>query len=293
MKLSEIKGDLRVERDGGFTSIGMMPRWRNGALIPVENSIQIEKLAKGDFSGCVIATKSLLPKIPTTLGALISERPVEDLYGIHNDLVRKSAFYESPPANRIDGSAIVHPTAVIAGRGVRIGKGCIVGPKAAVLENSTLGERVVIGPGTVIGSEENLMLRRGSGSEKVLSAGGVLIDDDVEIHSNCSFNRAIFGGSTAIGAGSKIDNLIGIGQNARIGERCFLAACASIGPNVDMGKDVWIGPNSTVSEGVTIGDSAFVTMGAVVVEDVGADQKVSGNYAIDHDRFIEFLKKIR
>jgi UDP-3-O-[3-hydroxymyristoyl] glucosamine N-acyltransferase len=161
------------------------------------------------------------------------------------------------------------------------------------LENSTLNRDVVIGPGTIIGSEDTLLFRRGSSSEKVLSAGGVLIGEKVEIHANCSVSRAIFGGNTIISAGTKFDNLIDIGQNAKIGERCFLAACASIGADVEMGKEVWIGPNSTVSDGVTLGDSSFVTIGSVVVEDVGPNQKVTGNYAIDHAKFIEFLKKIR
>jgi UDP-3-O-[3-hydroxymyristoyl] glucosamine N-acyltransferase len=293
MKLSAVKGDIRVERDGEFTSVGMMPRWRNGALVSVTNPIQVEKLAKGDFSGCVIVTRDLLSKIPAGLGAIVSEHPAEELYGIHNDLARGSTFYGSPSANEIDASAIVHPTAVIADRGVKIGKGCIVGPKAAILENSTLETGVVIGPGTVIGSEDALMNRKGSGSEKVLSTGGVIIGEKVEIHSNCNVSRAIFGGNTVVSTGTKFDNLIDIGQNAKIGERCFLAACASIGGNVDMGKEVWIGPNSTVSEGVTLGDNAYVTIGSVVVEDVGPNQKVSGNYAIDHTKFIEFIKKIR
>jgi acetyltransferase-like isoleucine patch superfamily enzyme len=293
MRLSEIKGDRHVERDGEFSSIGMMPRWRSGTLIPVTNPVHVDKLTKGNFRGCVITTRDILPKVPVGLGVLVSEHPAEELYGIHNDLVRGNTFYRALPANEIDDSAFIHPAAVIAGRGVKIGRGCIIGAKASILENSTLGKKVVIGPGTVIGSEETLLLKRGSESEKVLSVGGVTIEDDVEIHSNCIVSRAIFEGSTVIGAGTKFDNLIGIGQNTKIGNRCFLAACASIGANVEMGKEVWIGPNSTVSEGVTLGDRAFVTIGAVVVEDVGSDHKVTGNYAIDHSKFIEFLKKIR
>jgi len=293
MKLSEIKGSDRVERDGEFSSIAEMPRWRNGALIPVVHAAQIDRLSKGNFIGCVITTKDLLPKIPTNIGTIVSERPVEALYEIHNALVKGSVFYGSLSENKIDGSAEIHPTAIIAGKGVRIGKDCIIGPKAAVLGGSTLEKTVIIGPGTVIGSEDPLLFRKGSGSEKVLSAGGVLVREDVEIHANCNVSRGIFGGNTEIGAGAKFDNLISIGQNAKIGDRSFLTACASIGSNVDMGKEVWIGPNSTVSSGVTIGDNAYVTIGAVVVEDVRPNQKVTGNYAIDHERFIEFLKKIR
>lgn len=195
--------------------------------------------------------------------------------------------------NEIEVSAEIHPTAFIAGKGVRIGKGCIIGPKAVILEGSTLERNVMIGPGTVIGSEDSLLFMNGSGGEKVPSTGGVIIRDDVEIHANCNVCRGISGGVTEIGASTKVDNLVSIGQNAKIGERCLLVACASIGSNVDIGNEVWIGPNSTVSSGVTVGNNAYVTIGAVVVEDVKPNQKVTGNYAIDHEKFLEFLKKIR
>lgn len=293
MKLSEIKSGVHVEREGEFSSIAEMSRWRNGALLPVTDLIQVEKLTKGKFSGCVITTRDLASKTPAGLGVLTSENPTESLYEIHNDLVRRSGFYQHIPANEIDESAVIHPTAVIAEKGVRISSGCVVGPKATIMENTTLGKGVVIGPGSVIGDEDTLIIRRGSSSEKVLSAGGVLVGEKVEIHSNCSISRAIFGGRTVIAAGTMIDNLVRIGQNAKIGERCFIVACASIGANVDMGEEIWIGPNSTISDGVTLGDRAYVTLGAVVVDDVGPDKKVSGNYAIDHEKFIEFLKKIR
>ena len=293
MKLSEVKGSDRVERDGEFSSIAVMPRWRIGALLPIIGTDQIAMLSKGNFRGCVITTKDLLPKVPVNIGAIVSEHPVEALYDIHNALVKGSVFYAPTPENQIDGSADIHPTAIIASKGVRIGKDCIIGPKASILEGSIIEKNVIIGPGTVIGSEDPLLFRKGSGSERVLSAGGVLLREDVEIHANCNISRGIFGDSTVIGAGVKFDNLVCIGQNTKIGDRSFLAACASIGSDVVMGKEVWIGPNSTVSSGVTIGDNGYVTIGAVVVEDVRPNQKVTGNYAIDHDRFIEFLKKIR
>ena len=293
MKLSEVKGGHRVERDGEFLSIAEMPRWRSGALVPITDAAQIERLAAVNFTGCVIVTKTLVPKVPKGVGVIVSDRSFEELCEIHNDIVKEGSFYKPLVENVIDCSAEIHQTAVISGKGVRIGKRCISGPKAMILEGSTLEDDAVIGPGAVIGNEDPLSFRKGSALEKALSSGGVIIRKDVEIHANCNVSRAVFGGSTEIGAGAKFDNLISIGQNAKVGERSFLAACASIGSNVDMGEEVWIGPNSTVSSGVTLGDKAYVTIGAVVVGDVGQGKKVTGNPAIDHDIFIERLKKMR
>jgi acetyltransferase-like isoleucine patch superfamily enzyme len=293
MKLSDIKGGHRLERDGEFLSIAEMPRWRSGTLVPIIDAAQIERLTAVNFTGCVIITKTLVPKVPKGVGVIVSDRPFEELCEIHNSLVKEGSFYKPPADNAIDSSAEIHQTAVISGKGVRIGKRCIIAPKAMILEGSTLEDDVVIGPGTVIGGEDPLSFRKGSALEKARSSGGVIIRKDVEIHANCKVSRAVFGGSTEVGAGAKFDNLISIGQNAKVGERSFLAACATICSNVDMGEEAWIGPNSTVSSGVTLGGKAYVTIGAVVVGDVGQGKKVTGNPAIDHDIFIERLKKMR
>jgi UDP-3-O-[3-hydroxymyristoyl] glucosamine N-acyltransferase len=63
--------------------------------------------------------------------------------------------------------------------------------------------------------------------------------------------------------------------------------------SVRLGNDVWIGPNSTISNGVTVGDGAKVSLGAVVTRDVPAGARVTGNFAVDHEKFLGFLKSIR
>ncbi len=60
-----------------------------------------------------------------------------------------------------------------------------------------------------------------------------------------------------------------------------------------IGDDVWIGPSASVSSGVEIGDGASITLGSVVTKNVAPGQRVTGNFAIDHDKFIAFLKTIR
>ena len=282
-----------MERDSEFQSIAEMPGWRNGTLLPITDPAQIDKLKGSNFTGCVIVAKDLLPKVPKHVGVIVSEQPLETLYDIHNLLVKSGSFYKSSKESIIDNNAEIHHTAMVADKGVRIGKGCIIGPNAIILEGSTLENNVIIGPGSVIGREELLSFRKGSVVGKVISSGEAILREDVRVHANCNVSRAIFGGSTEIRAGVNIDNLVSIGRNTKIGERTFIVARASIGQNVELGEEVWIGPNSTVSSGVTIGDRAHVTIGAVVIGDVGQDKKVTGNYAIDHDLFIERLKMVR
>jgi len=188
---------------------------------------------------------------------------------------------------------IIDPTASIAPKCVKIGDDCRIGANVTVLPYSVLESGIVIGPGTVIGCDAGISIRKDGKDVRIRSAGGVLIHRGVNIHSLCSISRSIFGGYTEIGNETKLDNLVNIGQNSKIGVRCYFVACSATGSNTSIGNDVWVGPNAVVSDDVIVGDDAYITMGSVVVEDIASGRKVTGNFAIDHDKFIEFMRKVR
>jgi len=81
-------------------------------------------------------------------------------------------------------------------------------------------------------------------------------------------------------------------DNVRIGKRCRIAAGACLMGSVRIGNDVWIGPNATVSNQIRVGDGAAVSLGAVVVRDVPAGQGVSGNFAIEHPKFLAAFRDL-
>lgn len=95
---------------------------------------------------------------------------------------------------------------------------------------------------------------------------------------------------TRIGAHSKIDAQCHIGHGAQIGRSVFVAAGAVIGGNTKIGDGVWIGINATVSNRLTIGANARVSLGAVVTKNVEEGTTVTGNFAIEHAKFLENLK---
>jgi UDP-3-O-[3-hydroxymyristoyl] glucosamine N-acyltransferase len=72
-----------------------------------------------------------------------------------------------------------------------------------------------------------------------------------------------------------------------------VGAHASITGSVVIGDEVWIGPNATISSAITVGNRASVSLGSVVTQDVPDDQRVSGNFAIRHERFLSFIRQIR
>jgi UDP-3-O-[3-hydroxymyristoyl] glucosamine N-acyltransferase len=294
VKLSELSiGELRVERDGDFLSIGRTLEKKPRKLVVLVDESGLSSLTVDSEISSVITTANLADNVPPRLGLAVSAEPQKTLFKIHNSLVRGGQFYEGMFKNEIDHGARIHPTAYIAAESVKIGKGCEIGPKASVLENSTLESDVVVGAGSVIGSMAPLTYVEGDRTVDVISAGGVILHGNVGIHANCCVNRAVLGGYTKVGEYTKTDNFVQIGENSKIGKRCRITACASVGANVVIGDDVWLGPNSVISDDLSIGDRAFITIGSVVVEDVAPDRKVTGNFAIDHNRFIELVRKIR
>lgn len=294
MKLSDIAlDDVRLIRDGEFSRIGLASDVGEEILTPVETKRDLQSVLLRPDITCVITNEEFAKSVPGHVGTIVCGNPLEALFKVHNSLVESGQFYPAPEENSIDHSAVIHPTAAIDSKGVTVGANCTVCPRAVLLEGTVLDECVVVGPGTVVGCSSGAWYKDGTRLVPVVSVGGVHIAKNVEVHACGVIAKAVFGGKTAIGEFTMLDNLVTVGASARIGRRCFLPACAVVGENAVIGDDVWIGPNAVIAKGVEVGDGAYVTIGSVVVDDVPPRRKVTGNFAIDHDVFIQFMKKIR
>jgi UDP-3-O-[3-hydroxymyristoyl] glucosamine N-acyltransferase len=286
-------GGMRIRREGKFDSLGLIPHNKPRQLVFAESEEFIRMAIGKDNVSCIITTEKLAGAVPDKLGAAFSAQPKKSFYDIHEHLAQKTNFYGKGFKTSIAKSASIHPTACVAKKNVKIGERCRIGPHVVIMENSVLEKDVTIRSGTVIG-EAGFEFKRLEGTLRpVTHAGGVLIHDRVEIQSNTVVCRGIFGDNTEIGKDTKIDNLIHIAHCVKIGERCMIVAGAMIAGSVVMGDDVWVGPMASVSSGLTVGNKAFITLGAVVTKDVSPGQKVSGNFAIDHERFLAFIRSIR
>ena len=120
-----------------------------------------------------------------------------------------------------DGTVIL--PGVFIGEKTEIGKHCIIHPNVVIREGVTIGDRVIIHSGTVIGSDGYGYTFEKGEHYKIPQVGGVIIEDDVEIGSNVSIDRATLG-NTVIGRGTKIDNLVQIAHNVKIGEKSLIMA---------------------------------------------------------------------
>ena len=294
MKLNEINiNSAKIESNGDFESIGNITQNKSKQLSFIETKKYINILLSNPNISCIITTEELVPFIPAKIGLIISENPRRSFYEIHNYLARKTKFYGLPFDTVQSKSAKIHPTAYVAKNNICIGERCCIGPNATILENTILDDDVIIRAGSVIGTEGFRFERIGNEILPVYHVGGVHIYRRVEIQANTCVANAKFGGDyTEIGEDTKIDNLVHIAHNVKIGKRCLIAASAVVAGSAVIGDDVWIGPNACISNKLTMGNGAFITMGSVVTKDVSPGQKVTGNFAIDHQKFLEFIKTI-
>lgn len=294
MKLSEIKkiGEIKVARDCKFESLGTVKHNSPNQLVFIEDAKYVpEILNKPNISG-ILTKEEIVPLIPKGMGVGTSSNPRKSFFKVHNYLA-KTEFYGKPFKTQISPGAIIHPTAYVAERNVLIGKGCYIGPHVSVLEGSLLKDNVIVRAGSVIGTEGFEFKRIEGEVVAVTHTGGVLLHNNVEIQANCCVSKSVFGGFTEVGEYTKVDNLVHIAHNVVIGKRCLLAACAMVAGSAVIGDDVWIGPSASISSEVTVGNNASITLGSVVTKNVAPSQRVTGNFAIDHDKFIAFLRTIR
>ncbi len=161
------------------------------------------------------------------------------------------------------------------GAGVVLGPGCVIGEYSTIDDNSCLdarvtvydrmiiGKRVQISSGTVIGSDGFGIAKHKGSWHKVPQLGRVVIEDDVEIGANCSIDRGAID-DTIIARGAKLDNLIQVGHNVRIGENTAIAGCVGISGSTVIGKNCLIAGGVGIVGHLTITDDVVVT-GATVV----------------------------
>lgn len=184
----------------------------------------------------------------------------------------------APAAVGIDGSAWVHPRAIIEDQ-VFIGPGCKIHAGCVVKEGSVLMQDVVLRENCVVGCEG--IARYSALDGRVLRfphLAGTLIETGVEIGAGCVIARGALT-STRIGAGCIIGNLCNIGHGVQLGEKTWMSVGCLIGGNSRFGRHVTLGLGVNVRDNLVLGDSVSVAMGSVVMRNIDAGTSVLGNPA--------------
>jgi len=242
---------------------------------------------------CVITTRSLASALPEHVNIIFSENP-------KLDFAKAAGFVR--PQRESNGtrhpSALVSPEAVIGenveigpfvvveegakigcgcilmanvfvGRGCVMGNNCVIYPGVKLYPGAALGDRVVLHAGAVIGSDGFGYVSDGERYWKFPQAGGVILENDVEVGANTAIDRGSLG-TTRIGEGTKIDNLVQIAHNVEIGRHVVIASQTGISgstvieDHAVIGGQVGFGDHARVERGVVIGSKAGVLPGKIV-----------------------------
>lgn len=214
------------------------------------------------------------PAVGLGLGAVVAEDAV-----IGEDVAIGANCYVGNGVELGDG-CVLYPNVCI-GDGVKIGGGCRFYPGVTVYPGCRIGSRVVLHAGCVIGADGFGYVPGKCGLVKYPHVGIVDIGDDVEVGANSAIDRAKTG-ATVIGSGTKIDNLVHIAHNVRIGSNCVIVALSGIAGSVEIGDGVTLAAQTGVKDHVRIGDGCVVAARAGVIGDIDAGSMVSGFPARDH-----------
>ena len=241
---------------------------------------------------------------------LISDNP-------YLDFARALELFYQPPTP----TPGVHPTAVIA-PSAQIGENASIGPYTVIGENVVIGrntvihshvsiyqgvaigddftahsqvnvrefceigDHVILQNGAVIGSDGYGFAQQKDGTHyKIVQAGKVVIEDDVEIQAHSCIDRAAVG-ETRIRRGSKIDNLVQIGHAVDVGENAILCAQVGIAGSTTIGKNCIFAGQVGLINHLNIGDNVLITAQSGVPNDVASNQKISGYPAMDNRRWL-------
>jgi UDP-3-O-[3-hydroxymyristoyl] glucosamine N-acyltransferase len=298
---AETDGDTSLEEIEGIASLESA---RTGDLAFLGNPKYKAQVAS------TMATLVLLPKDypgqpnPNQL-YLRMEEPSRGMAAICRFL--EDRVFPSPPPE-VHGSAIVDPSADIAdgvsvgplsyigsnvtvgvnstigahchlGDHVQIGESCKLHPGVKILSRCEINDRVILNAGVVIGSEGYGFDQVGETHEKIPHLGKVVIEEDVEIGANTCIDRARFD-ETRIGAGTKIDNLVQIGHNVKIGKGCLIVAQVGISGSVEFEDYVVVGGQAGFAGHLKVGKGAKIAGQAGITKDVEAGAFLKGNPAL-------------
>ena len=212
------------------------------------------------------------------------------------------------PAARIDATAEIGPLAVVGpaaeigprcriGAGAVIGAGVVLGPDCriggqATISHALIGARVHVYPGARVGQEGFGFAITGAGFLTVPQLGRVILEDDVEVGANTTIDRGS-AHDTVIGAGSRLDNLVQIGHNVRVGRGCVIVSQAGISGSTILGDHVMVAGQAGLIGHLRIGRKARIGAQAGVMADVAEGADVVGSPAQPVREFFRQVATLR
>lgn len=303
------------------------------AQLMIENIAPMEKAGEGDIcffydkkskekaaeikaSACV-TTEDFVSLIPQNVAVLVSSNPKLSFLKLNLE------FYSEPRQfSNIASTARIHPTAIIGqgtvvsdgvviAEGVRIGENCLIEPNVVIGHHCQIGNNTRIGAnasisysiigdncyiycGARIGQDGfGFMLLEGQ-HKRIPQVGRVLIGNNVEVGANTCIDRGALD-DTVIGDGTKIDNLVQIAHNDRLGNCCIVVSQTGVAGSCTFGDYVVCGGQTGFADHLTIGSGAQIAAQSGIMRDIAPGEIMMGSPAVkfkDFMRQVAYLQKI-
>lgn len=319
---------IEIPRDGaGSRSIASLAP----ASDPTPNSLVfIEKAGPIDaerLAGCtaILCRANLTDDMPQGPAILVAQNPrtafqdialalfpgsLGDALALANpqNATRHPSGALISPSARLEDQVILQPGVVI-GDDVQIGRGSVVGANSVIAQGCRIGREARIGPnvsvqyaligdrvtvlaGAMIGQDGFGFVPRANGLRRMPQLGRVVVQDDVEIGAGTAIDRGTLG-DTVIGQGTKIDNLVQIGHNVRIGMHTVIAGQCAIAGSVTIGDGCMIGGGVGIADQLTVGAGAQLAGGSGVMTDIPAGERWGGAPALPVKQVLRQIAALR
>jgi UDP-3-O-[3-hydroxymyristoyl] glucosamine N-acyltransferase len=239
-------------------------------------------------ASCVVVAPALREAASARGACIVTDDPYLYFARLTQLWKRQAAPAAGPavhPSAVVDPAALVDPSARIGAlcvveRGVRIGANTVLKPRVMVGENCVIGARCTLHPGVVIGADGFGFAPNQGAWEKIEQLGAVRIGDDVEIGANTCIDRGALA-DTVIEDGVKLDNLIQIGHNVRIGRHTAIAGCVGIAGSAVIGAHCTIGGGAGILGHLEIADNVHISALSNVTRSIRRPGTYTGFFPID------------
>ena len=287
LTLSEIAKIIDVKLDGEpnfiITGLNEIHNVEKGDLTFVDHQKYYGK-AINSVATAILIDKKLKSKANKTF--IFSDNPFRD-YNILTNYFSKFEKCDSLISKKAKiGKGTILQPGVFIGNNVEIGKNCLIHSNISIYDSTIIGNNVIIHANTVIGADAFYYKKCGERYNKLISCGGVIIEDNVEIGANCTIDRGV-SRDTIIGKGTKMDNLIQIGHDTIIGKNCLFASQVGVAGIVIIEDDVVLWGQVGVQKDLTIGK------GALVLGQSGVAKSIKGNKVYLGSPVSEAKKKMK
>ena len=302
-----LDGRIEGESDEALTGFAGIEDAGPGELTFLANPAYEAQLYKTSAS-VVLVSESLALSGPINPGTALIRVP--DPYSAMAQLMQAFSpnSIELDPTLFVDPSAVIHPSAkigdgvrigalshigagaiieknstiesgVIVGREAKLGEGCQIGPRSVIGHDCALGAGCILQAGAIVGADGFGFAPTDRGYKKIPQLGNVILGDDCEIGAGTTIDRATLG-STVLGKGVKLDNLIQVAHNVRIGDHTVIAAQTGIAGSTTIGERCMIGGQVGINGHIHVADgSKIAAKSGITASVIKPHQTLQGNPA--------------